>query len=171
MSLRECPHPPASPHPGPHIGSGLSAPGLLGETGGVGAGRGWGVAGKRRDPSHKTAFVSPPGPSQPLTRLGSAQRRRPPAPTHSPYPTPPPVSLPTILQGSFSATMQTFSRLSAPPLLRGNLGAGERQADETAGRSRESTPLTPPDPHHTPEHPGTPTLLHLLGLFFARDAN
>lgn len=89
----------------------------------------------------------------------------------------------TILQGSFSGTMQTFSRLSALPLQRENLDAGERQTDKTVTLATESTApphLCPLAPFHglskklTTVSPQGDSLLHtptrLLGLF-VQDTN
>lgn len=69
-------------------------------------------------PSHKTTFVCLPGPSKPLTRLGSTQWQQ----SLSSLPLSPSLfsplrSLP-FCSSSFASTMQTFSGLSAPPLLR-----------------------------------------------------
>lgn len=73
-------------------------------------------------PSHKTTFVCLPGPSKPLTRLGSAQRQwslssLPLSPSFYP-PLPLPHRSLLFCSSSFASTMQTFSGLSAPPLLR-----------------------------------------------------
>lgn len=68
-------------------------------------------------PSHKTTFVCLPGPSKPLTRLGSTQRQQSLSSLPLSPSLPPLHSLP-FCSSSFASTMQTFSGLSAPPLLR-----------------------------------------------------